>query len=279
VLHPFGRRAVERGGVFDTRAKAGRAHHRAVAASQAAPRDLVPTRVIEVPAQQLRHLRRSRHPAPHPRHGLFGDGGRGGDVGGARLALRQLGEKLASGVAVGLDDKAVLAVADDLGQSQIETRLCLRTRLHRDAEAGAAGVAAIDRDQKRAPAPRAVVRIGIGAGEQYPVLHRDRAQFAGAHADKGKRLASLGLRDDVQRVADALGSPQALTRDMQKLLPRMRADRIAEQRVVLAAAQPVMPALLLVAPAARQIGERSDVVIDDRPVAHGRPDDAKAAPP
>jgi len=39
-----------------------------------------------------------------------------------------------------------------------------------------------------------------------------------------------------------------------------------------------MPALLLVGPAARQIGERGDVVVDDRPVAHRRPEDTEAAP-
>ncbi len=58
----------------------------------------------------------------------------------------------------------------------------------------------------------------------------------------------------------------------------MRPDRIAEQRIVVAPDQPVMPALLLVGPAARQIGEPGDVVVDDRPVAHRRPEDAEAAP-
>ena len=78
--------------------------------------------------------------------------------------------------------------------------------------------------------------------------------------------------------AVAFGTPQTLRRHVQELLPRMRPDGIAEQRIVVAALQSVMPALLLVGPAARQIGERGDVVVDDRPVAHRRPEDAVAAP-
>jgi len=58
----------------------------------------------------------------------------------------------------------------------------------------------------------------------------------------------------------------------------MRSDRIPEQRVVVATDQPVMPTLLFIGPAARQVGERNDVVIDDRPIAHRRPEDAEAAP-
>ena len=93
---------------------------------------------------------------------------------------------------------------------------------------------------------------------------------------KAKRSVATGSGVTWTRVCLALGVPQAQHRRMQKLLPRMRPDGIAEQRVVVAASEPVAPAVLLVGPTRRQVGERDDIVIDDRLIAHGRADDAIA---
>ena len=53
----------------------------------------------------------------------------------------------------GLDEKPVLALGD-LGQRQVESGLGLGPGVHRDAEAGPARLAAVDRDDEGALAPR-----------------------------------------------------------------------------------------------------------------------------
>ena len=57
---------------------------------------------------------------------------------------------------------------------------------------------------------------------------------------------------------------------MKKFLPGMRADGVTEQCVVVAAAETVMAATLLVGPTARKIGERSDVIVYDGLIANCR---------
>ena len=57
----------------------------------------------------------------------------------------------------------------------------------------------------------------------------------------------------------------------------MRADRVTEERVVVAADEPIVSAVLLVGPALGQIGDRVDVVVDDRLIAERRAENAVAA--
>ncbi len=57
----------------------------------------------------------------------------------------------------------------------------------------------------------------------------------------------------------------------------MRADGVAEQRRVVAAAQPVVAAVLLVGPARGQVSARAKLVVDDRLLAHRRSHDRVAA--
>ena len=74
----------------------------------------------------------------------------------ARAALRsRLGDELLARSAISVS-----------ARSKPDSRL--RAGVHRDAEAGAAGLAAIDRDDEGALAPRLVVRIDIGAAEKAP---------------------------------------------------------------------------------------------------------------
>jgi hypothetical protein len=60
---------------------------------------------------------------------------------------------------------------------------------------------------------------------------------------------------------------------VQKLFPRMLPDGIAKQRVIVAAAEPVSAAILLVCPTAREIGKAHDLVIDDCLIANSRTED------
>ena len=53
----------------------------------------------------------------------------------------------------------------------------------------------------------------------------------------------------------------------------MRPDDVAEQRLVVAARQPVVAAVLLVGDAARQVVDGFNVIVDDRLVADRRTDD------
>ena len=103
-------------------------------------------------------------------------------------------------------------------------------------------------------------------------------QLAGAHAEERERLA-LGRRllDLERAVRVAARPPEPDARREQELLPRVRADRVAEARLVVAALEPVAAGLLLVRPADRQLGADVEVVVDDRPVADGRPEHAVAA--
>ena len=79
-----------------------------------------------------------------------------------------------------------------------------------------------------------------------------------------------GIGDDTHAVWAALGTPQPLNRRVQELLPGVRADREGKQSIVFASLQPIAPGLLLIGPAARQIGYCRDVVIDNGLVANGR---------
>ena len=63
----------------------------------------------------------------------------------------------------------------------------------------------------------------------------------------------------------------------QVALPGLDADRVSEQRVVVSPPEAVGPAILLVRPADRQVGARLELVVDDRAVADGRPEQPVAA--
>ena len=95
-------------------------------------------------------------------------------------------------------------------------------------------------------------------------------------AEESEAFLRVRVGGDVDAGGVALGAPQAQQRRVQEALPGMRADGVAEQRVVVSALQAVMAAVLLVGPAGGQVGDRLDIVIDDRVVAHGRAEHAEA---
>ena len=164
---------------------------------------------------------------------------------------RQLREHLGAALAADLDEEAVPAV-EDLGQREVVACLGLRTGAHRDAEAGAGGLEAVDGDDERVLAARRVVAVGVAAAEEDAVLDRDRVQLAGAHADERERRILERLLLDLEAAVAAPRPPEPDARRKQELLPRVRADRVAEARLVLAPLEPVGAGVLDVRPADRQ---------------------------
>ena len=189
--------------------------------------------------------------------------------------MRQLCQQRGAAFAADIHQEAMLAV-QQFGQRQVETGLRTRSGMHRDAETRAARLAAVHRDDERAVAPRLVVRIDMRTAEEHVVLDGDRMQFAGPHGEEGKALLRRRIDRDAHAAVVAFGAEQREQRRVQEALPGMRADGIAEQRGVIAPAQAIMAAVLLVGPARRQVVEQLDVVIDDRLVAPGGAEQAKA---
>ena len=107
------------------------------------------------------------------------------------------------------------------------------------------------------------------SADEHPVENPDPVQLARPRSEEriprrlGRGFDQLGEL----AVVLAAGPPEANLRRQLVLLPGMGADVVAEQRLVVAAPQPVVAGLLLVRPPARQVGARLDLAVDDRLVA------------
>ena len=170
----------------------------------------------------------------------------------------------------------MLAV-EDLGQRQVVAGLRLRPGSHRGAEARAGRLEAVHRDDERVLAPSRVVAVGKAAAEEHAVLNHDPLQLAGPNADQRKRRVLERLLLDLEAVRPAVRLPEPHSRRQQELLPRVRADRVAEARLVVAALESVAAGLLDVLPADRKLRGRLELVVDDRALAHARPQHPEAA--
>ena len=95
----------------------------------------------------------------------------------------------------------------------------LRARVHRHAETGAAGLAAVHRDDEIVTAALAIARVEIRTADKHPILDRDGMQFASAHAEEGEFRRRFLVGDDGKTVALAPRLPQALDWRMQETLP------------------------------------------------------------
>ena len=116
------------------------------------------------------------------------------------------------------------------------------------------------------------------APEQDAVEDSHRVQLARPGPEErvpGRRPWRLVDVDEPPPLVDP-GPPQAHLGWQLVLLPRVRPDRIAEQGLVVATAEPVVAAVLLVGPADRKIRRPADLVIHDRVVANRRSDDRVA---
>ena len=234
-------------------AEAGRTDHGAVAAGQAALGDIVPARMFQVGQQQVAHIVRAHLPA----HVAFrpGDGvcrhGRMLQVG---RPVRHRRQQRRTAFAADLHQEFML-VRDQFGQREVVAFCRLGAGVHRCAEARATGLAAIHRDDERALAPRLVVRIDVGSLQEHAILYGDRVQLAGSHREEGVALRRLGGLRHRHAICGLLGPPHSQQRRMQESLPGVRPDIVTEQRRVLPSLDAVMPAILFVGPARRQVAQ------------------------
>lgn len=240
--------AREVGDVGHAGAEAGGTGHGAVAARQAAARDVVPSWVVEVGVQQL--LGRSGvHDAPHALAGTVGHRVRGRVVVRRGGPVRRGVQRSPARIGADLDDEAVPVVVEQLGQRQVEATRGTRSRAHRDAEAGARGIAAVHGDQQHLVPPPGVHRVDGRPLDEHAVLDGDGRQLARAHTDEG--IAGHRRRvveDPNTSVVGPFGRPHRVGRREQVPLPRVGTDGVAEQGVVVTARQPVVPGRLLVGP-------------------------------
>ncbi len=186
----------------------------------------------------------------------------------------QVCEHLGAAVGADLDDEPVL-VADELGEREVEPALGARAGAHRRAEAGPAGHAAVDGDEERSLAAGGVVAVDVRSLEEHPVLDRDCVQVARADADERERPLGGRLLDELGLAAVGPARlPESHPRGQEPALPRVRPDRVAEPRLVVAALEPVGGRLLHLRPAGGQLVGRGDLLVHDRALAARRPDDA-----
>ncbi len=163
-----------------------------------------------------------------------------------------------------------------LGERHIKSRphFAARACVHRRAEASTGGLRAIDGDDKAILSPRLVDRIDIGSFQKDAILHAQSCQFAGPYAHEGVPRRRVARNLHLPAAGRAIGRGQGGQRGEQIPLPRVWSDDISEQGVVVTAFQAVFPGFLHVGDAARQIVYRPQLVVDNRPLRHGRADDS-----
>ncbi len=118
--------------------------------------------------------------------------------------MRQAVQHRGATVATGFQQEFV-RVAGEFGQREVIAGGCLRAGVHGRAEAGAAGLAAIDRDDEHAFAARLVVAVDVGAVQEDAVLDGDGVQFARPHGEEGEAFGRVGVGGDADAAAVAFG--------------------------------------------------------------------------
>src|SRR5208337_4397098 len=129
----------------------------------------------------------------------------------------------------------VPSLVKHFGECQVETRSGFGARVHGRAEARAAGLNAIHRDDEYILAMQFVHIIDVGALQKYFVLDAQGVKFTRAHADERELGGLARLRHDLEKPLRAVRLPQAHGWRENTFLPRMRSDDESEQRIVLAA--------------------------------------------
>ena len=103
-------------------------------------------------------------------------------------------------------------------------------------------------------------------------------QVARADADERERPLGRRLLDELRPAAlGPAGLPQAHARGQEPSLPRVRPDGVAEPCLVVTALEPVRRRLLNLGPAGGELVRRRDLLVGDRALEPGRPDDAVAS--
>src|SRR5271157_3796452 len=138
-------------------------------------------------------------------------------------------------------------------ERHIETRSGFGARAHGRAEARAAGLHTIDRDDECILAMQLVHSIDVWTLQEYLVLDAQGMKFTRAHADEGELRGLARLWHDLEKPVRAVRLPQSHGRRENKFLPGMRSNHESEQRIVVATLQPVLSSGLLVGPASGKV--------------------------
>ena len=169
------------------------------------------------------------------------------------------------------------ALVDQLGESQIEAAAGLRAGLHRDAEAGIAGLRAVDGDDEGILPSRLIVGVGVAVADEDLVLNTDRGQVAGANPDEGVAGNFLRFLLEVDLAISSLTAPpESERRGKEMALPGIGPDVVCEERGIVPLCEPVAAALLLVCESLRQISGRGNLLVEDGPIANGWADHSEA---
>ena len=134
-------------------------------------------------------------------------------------------------------------------------------------------MAAIDGYEEKIFASRLVASVDVRAFQENSILNCDRVQFACAHTNECVLWRRLPFRHDLKSLLFAVSLPQALHRRVKELFPRMGTYSVAEKRIVGAALQPVLSAVLLIGPTDRQVAHRGNAIVDNCAFADGWPSD------
>ena len=184
-------------GVFDRGTEAGRADHGAVAAGEASLGHVIPARVVEIAHQELTNALRLHRPT-HRRRRAGDDRLRRFDFRRLRGATGQAGKDLRANRRAGLSDDRSARRRRRARSTRCRSPTSHWGPSHRDAKAGTARLAAINRDDEGAGAPGAIVRVDMRAIPEDPILDRDCLDLAGAHADECESAGSLLARLDCE---------------------------------------------------------------------------------
>ena len=168
-------------------------------------------------------------------------------------------------------------MVDDFGEGEVEAVGRAGSGLHRGAEAGGRGLRAIHGDDEDGAAAGVVDGIGKAVFEQDAVLHADGGEFAGADSEEGVAGRRVGVVEDAEGGAVALGFEEAHVGRVKELFPTLGADDVAEEGAVVAFLEAVAAGFLFVGPADGEIFEGAQGVVDDGAVADGGTDHLVAA--
>ena len=245
--------------------------------TEAAIRDLVPAGVLEVREDVLLQAFGVERP-PHARARVLDQRGRRALIGRIRVAVRDLRHHLGAALAADPNEEPVLAV-EQLGEREVVAALRRRAGAHRVAEAEPAGLGAVDDDDERALTASRVVAVDVAPAGEHSILDPDRREVAAADSEECERLLRRRLLLDLRDLAVLPSAPEPDTRRKQELLPRVRADREAEARLVVPSLHAVVAGIVDLRPACGELVGGAQLVVENRPVAQLRSDDLIAARP
>ena len=129
---------------------------------------------------------------------------------------------------------------------------------------------ALHDDDEGRLAAGAVDDIRIGRVEQHAVLHVNRLELAGAHAEERHRRGRRIAVRESHAVRPALRAPQPHGWGVEQAFPGVRAVRDPEQARAVGARERVAATLLSVLPAGGQHRGRLNLLDDHAFVAHAR---------